>query len=42
MGARPLSYSSTKRQALTDRSLLLAVLGYWGVMDRSLQPSPDL
>lgn len=42
MAARPLSCSSTKRQALTDRSPLLAVLGDWGVMDRSLQPSPDL
>lgn len=37
VGARPLGYSSTKQQALTD-----SVLGDWGVIDRSLQSSPDL
>lgn len=42
VGARPLGHSPTKQRALTDSSTSWAVLGRWGVIDRSLQPSPDL
>ena len=39
---RPLGYSPTKQQALTDSITSGAVRGYCELTDRSQQPSPDL